>query len=34
MAPIWNFIPTAKDGVQRSNAADNFFREDSSKNSR
>lgn len=29
MAPIWNFIPTHKGGVQQSNAADNFFREDS-----
>ncbi len=29
MAPSWNFIPTPKGGVQQSNAADNFFREDS-----
>ena len=29
MAPSWNFIPTHKGGVQQSNAADNFFREDS-----
>lgn len=29
MAPRWNFIPTHKGGVQQSNAADNFFREDS-----
>jgi len=29
MAPKWNFIPTHKGGVQQSNAADNFFREDS-----
>ena len=29
MAPSWNFIPTHKGGVQQSNSADNFFREDS-----
>jgi thioredoxin-like negative regulator of GroEL len=29
MAQKWNFIPTHKGGVQQSNAADNFFREDS-----
>lgn len=29
MAPRWNFIPIHKGGVQQSNSADNFFREDS-----